>query len=272
MSKESSKFDNKENICFVIMPISDPNEYASGHFKRVYEHIIKPACVKAGLTPKRADESTKSNVIMGEILKDILNCDIAICDLSSRNPNVFYELGLRQAFNKKTVLIKDEKTSMPFDISSIRAQDYNSNLRIDLVSDAVNRISSSLIDTVEMSKDESNSLLSYLSIVNPAKLPKTKELSADSSLILLAIEDLQKRIFDNPDKVQIGKKDDIFFLPNGCNVSVGDTLMYKDRDRYREYGHVVSINKGVMFVETSGRVIRLDRIHPDLDKLTTLPF
>ena len=56
-----------------------------------------------------------------DILQQILACDMAICDLSSRNPNVFYELGFRQAFDKKTVLMIDDKTIRPFDISAIRS-------------------------------------------------------------------------------------------------------------------------------------------------------
>ena len=34
--------------CFVIMPISDADGYDKGHFNRVYEYLIKPACEEAG--------------------------------------------------------------------------------------------------------------------------------------------------------------------------------------------------------------------------------
>lgn len=95
--------------CFVIMPISDTDGYDKGHFNRVYEHLIKPACEEAGFEPIRADDTSKANMIMIDILQKILECDMAICDLSSRNPNVFYELGLRQAFNKKLFLLKIQK-------------------------------------------------------------------------------------------------------------------------------------------------------------------
>ena len=93
--------------CFVIMPISDAEGYDKGHFTRVYEHLIKPAVIEAGFEPVRADDTSKANFIVMDILQQILACDMAICDLSSRNPNVFYELGVRQSFNKRTVLICD---------------------------------------------------------------------------------------------------------------------------------------------------------------------
>ena len=126
--------DKKE--CFVIMPISDAEGYDKGHFTRVYEHLVKPAVIEAGFEPMRADDTSKANFIVVDILKQILESDMAICDLSSRNPNVFYELGIRQAFNLKTVLIKDIKTTMPFDIAGIRTLHYNENLRIDEVKKA----------------------------------------------------------------------------------------------------------------------------------------
>jgi len=53
----------KEKSCFTIMPISEQEGYDKGHFNRVYEHIIKPACIKAGFKPIRADEENKTNYI-----------------------------------------------------------------------------------------------------------------------------------------------------------------------------------------------------------------
>ena len=57
--------------CFVIMPISDVDDYPNGHFNRVYEHIIIPACEQEGYEPIRADATSKSNVINVDILKNI---------------------------------------------------------------------------------------------------------------------------------------------------------------------------------------------------------
>ena len=134
--------------CFVIMPISDADGYDKGHFNRVYEYLIKPACEEAGFEPIRADDTSKANMIMVDVLHKILECDIAICDLSSRNPNVFYELGFRQAFNKKTVLIKDSKTMMPFDISGIRTLPYSESLRIDEVKKTIPEIAKYITETI----------------------------------------------------------------------------------------------------------------------------
>lgn len=49
-------------ICFVIMPIADVEGYDPGHFNRVYEFIIKPACRIAQFKPIRADEVKKNKL------------------------------------------------------------------------------------------------------------------------------------------------------------------------------------------------------------------
>lgn len=54
---------------------------------------------------------------------------MAICDLSTRNPNVLFELGFRQAFDKPTVLVQEENTERIFDISGFRTIDYRSSLK-----------------------------------------------------------------------------------------------------------------------------------------------
>jgi len=120
-------------VCFVIMPISDIEQYPTGHFKRGYKYLIEPACDKAGFNPLRADDVMKTNHIIIDVLQQLIKADMAICDLSSRNPNVLYELGIRQAFNKPVTLIKDTTTERIFDIQGIRDVGYDKALRVDQV-------------------------------------------------------------------------------------------------------------------------------------------
>ncbi len=184
----------EKKTCFVIMPISDVDGYDPGHFTRVYEHLIKPACEQAGFKPERADDTPRTDVIMAGILKKIIACDIAICDLSSRNANVFYELGLRHAFNKKTVLIKDYKTPMPFDISGIRTLTYNENLRIDEVQKIIPEIARYLKETNDADEKEANSMLQMLSIEEPATLPQKTTMKTESKMILNAIAQINQQL------------------------------------------------------------------------------
>jgi len=145
------------------MPISDSENYTPGHFGRVYEHIIRPACEQAGFTPIRADEIMSTNYNALDIIKHIISTEMAICDLSSRNPNVLYELGIRQAFNLPVTLVKDTKTNRVFDIQGFRDIEYDETLRIDNVQVTVDELSEVIKNTYN-NTNEVNSLVSLLGI------------------------------------------------------------------------------------------------------------
>ncbi|RWX52731.1 hypothetical protein [Photobacterium chitinilyticum] len=164
---------NKDINCFVIMPISDQAGYDSGHFHLVYEDIICPAIKAAGMVPIRADESKGTNLIQLDILKRVIDSPITICDISSKNPNVFYELGMRQAFDLPTVLLKDDITDAPFDISVLRYCSYSKEMRHRQVLEAVKSLTDSLIETYNNrdNKSEINSLIRLLEISSPAQVP-----------------------------------------------------------------------------------------------------
>lgn len=255
--------------CFIIMPISDAEGYDKGHFTRVYEHLIKPACEQAGFESIRADDTSKANMIMVDILQKILECDIALCDLSSRNPNVFYELGFRQAFNRKTVLIKDTKTAMPFDISGIRTLAYNENLRIDEVKKTIPEIAKCITETLEADDKEVNSLLQLLSVEKPASLPDKVILSQDSSMILNAIEELNNKF----ELLSNCTKHSSLGLPAGGVVNIGDTLYIDKNNEHLELGELIGITpQNVLIRGNNKRIISINKNSPDFYHLTEIPF
>ncbi len=191
-NKKSEDKDAKPK-CFVIMPIADMPGYDEGHFKRVYTHLIKPACENAGFTPCRADDIVNTNNIVINILKQILESEMTICDLSGRNPNVLYELGIRQAFNKPVSLIKDNNTERIFDISSFRDYEYHHSLRTDLAKSDILKISENIRETYEKREDDINSIIQLLSM-QPAEHPQNINLSNETSLILKEIQLLNRKI------------------------------------------------------------------------------
>ena len=125
-TKESDKSKNMMEKCFVMMPISDQGDYPKGHFDKIYEQIFKPAIEKAGYEPYRVDENKLCDSIIGKIFSALQESPMALCDLSNRNPNVLYELGIRQAYDKPVVLVQDEKTERIFDVSGISTVQYSS--------------------------------------------------------------------------------------------------------------------------------------------------
>ena len=157
------------------MPISDPDGYEKGHFERVYHHLIKEPCEELGLKAKRADEVKGTNLIHLDIVSSIVESDIAICDLSSRNPNVFFELGVRQSFDKPVILIQEAGTPRVFDISPLRVHDYNKSLRYPEVKAFQELLKGAIKETLQpdQSKDV-NSIVRLLS-VSAASIPSLSE-------------------------------------------------------------------------------------------------
>lgn len=232
--KKEIASEEKSKSCFVIMPISDVEGYDAGHFDRVYDHLIKPACEKAGFSPIRADKNNKANFIVVDILKQIISSDMAICDLSARNSNVFFELGLRQAFNLKTVLIKDSKTPRSFDISGLRSIDYSETLRVDDVKNNIELIAKSLKETFEAKSGEVYSLVQLLAVEGPAKLPANVKLSEDTSVLLREIQLLRNDVntvkFNMINAIPFNNEEErLYMLPNGEKAKVG-TLLYMDNN------------------------------------------
>lgn len=180
-----------QKTCFIIMPIADHPDYSPGHFARVYKHIITPACQKAGFKPTLATDVKSANFIIADILKRILNADMAICDLSSRNPNVLYELGIRQSFDMPVALIKDDTTRETFDIQGIRYLEYDKELRIDLVQSAVDALAEVITETYE-NKDKD--VFSLVQILGRGKATiKDSNISSDTLAILEAINELGRK-------------------------------------------------------------------------------
>lgn len=179
--------------CFVIMPISDTDDYPSGHFNRVYLHLLRPAIEKAGFEATRADEIQETNFIVLDIVQHLLSAEMCICDLSSKNPNVLYELGIRQAFNLPVCLIKDDLTSRIFDIQGFRDCEYSSSLRIDEVQNEIDIIAANIKSTYSTKETNINSLVSLLG-VSTATLEANIHLSPEITYVTEMIKDLTSKI------------------------------------------------------------------------------
>ncbi len=89
--------DKKENktkqTYFMIMPFR-------GWFDKYYEDIYKPAIEDAGFDSKRADDLYRPGNIVNDIWTYTKEASVILADLTNKNPNVFYELGLAHAITK----------------------------------------------------------------------------------------------------------------------------------------------------------------------------
>ena len=86
-------------------------------------------------------------MIQLDILRQLLDAPMALCDLSSRNPNVLFELGIRQAFDKPVVLVQEEGTPSIFDIAAFRYVKYDKTMQYRTVIDEQEEITQAINGT-----------------------------------------------------------------------------------------------------------------------------
>jgi len=115
------------------MPIGDPqaSPVLARHFENIYSQWIKPAVeslVTDGkpmqITCQRADKELRPGDIITQVIEALSDADIVIADLTGKNPNVFYELGVRHALRNNTVLIAQDIQDIPFDLRGLRTICY----------------------------------------------------------------------------------------------------------------------------------------------------
>lgn len=107
------------DTCFVMMPFASPiGDY--------YSTVYKPAIEKSKLTPVRADnEIFGAGKIMDQVWAGISSAKVLVAELTTKNPNVFYELGIAHALQKPVVLISSNEEDVPFDLKHIRVIYYD---------------------------------------------------------------------------------------------------------------------------------------------------
>lgn len=98
--------------CFVIQPFDD------GKFDKRYEDVFSPAVCAAGLKPYRVDRDPSVSIPIEDIQSGIQASDVCLADISTDNPNVWFELGYAIAAQREVVLVcSDERASrFPFDV------------------------------------------------------------------------------------------------------------------------------------------------------------
>ena len=106
------------DFCFVIMPFG-------GWYDRYYEDIFRPAIEEAGLESRRADSLYRPSPIVHDIWSYTKEAKVMLADLSGRNPNVLYELGLAHAIAKPAILVVESIEDVPFDLRSLRIINYD---------------------------------------------------------------------------------------------------------------------------------------------------
>lgn len=95
--------------CFVMQP------FDNGKFDKRFKEIIEPVVFECGFTPYRVDKDDAADVLIESIEQTISESDFCIAEITTNNPNVWYELGFASAKGKKVIMIcSDERGDEPY--------------------------------------------------------------------------------------------------------------------------------------------------------------
>lgn len=125
------KANDRAVSCGLVMPISSIDGCTAEHWSEVKNIICESieGISEQKFTVKLVSDADDVGVIQKRIVQNIYSSDIVVCDVSGKNPNVMFELGLRLAFDKPTVIVKDDKTDYSFDTGIIEHIPYPRDLR-----------------------------------------------------------------------------------------------------------------------------------------------
>ena len=175
--------ENSNEVCGIVMPISSIDGCSESHWNDVlgiHTEAIESVKLDANLVSSADDVG----IIQKRILQNLYSNPIVVCDVSGKNPNVMLELGMRLAFDKPVVIVKDDKTSYSFDTSPIEHLTYPRDLRFSKIVEFKKELRSKILKTLEASKRDKNfsPFLQHFGQFKVAKIDTT-EVSSDEYIL-----------------------------------------------------------------------------------------
>ena len=107
------KFARRNDHIFLLCPFSEP-------FDTIYRDHLRPVVTEAGFTIERADEIFGTQPIIEDIWESINSAELIIADVTGRNPNVMYEIGMAHTVGKPVIIITQDIDDVPFDLKHHR--------------------------------------------------------------------------------------------------------------------------------------------------------
>jgi hypothetical protein len=212
-----------EKTCFIAMPITthpDQAEIYRGdrhHWIHVMDHLFGPAIEAVGFKVIKPI-SKGTAMIHADIVKHLSTSDMVLCDLSSLNANVFFELGVRTSLDKPIAIVKDEKMKViPFDLSGTNVHTYDSALDPWSISEQVDELKEHLKDAEE-SCNGTNPMWQQYGLKFRAEQPSSDESPTEAKLDLILSRLSQPephRFFEGGTVTWQGLADNLPELPSG---------------------------------------------------------
>jgi len=127
--RSKAQFENvnvefSQPVSFVVMPFASELAF-------VYD-VIKDTTQEFGLHCIRADEVLVSRPVVEDVKQQIAEADVVIVDFTGKNPNVYYEAGLADAWKKKWIVLAQSSDDLTFDVRHIRTILYSNTMGADI--------------------------------------------------------------------------------------------------------------------------------------------
>lgn len=203
MAKQKKEAPNseklpEEKVCGLVMPISAIDGCEASHWLDV-QNILSDAIKMAEFTPNMVSDDKAIGVIHKRIIQNLYENPIVVCDVSAKNPNVMFELGLRLAFDKPAIIVIDYETKYSFDTSLVEHLSYPRDLRFPLIEEFKEKLSRKIKDTYEKSVNDPDysTFLGHFGSFDTVKIeekevPGYELLSQKMDYLMASISSLQK--------------------------------------------------------------------------------
>lgn len=174
-------------FCGIVRPIADMGNYTAKHWREVH-NVIAEAVEPLGYTLRLVSESDASGVILTEIVTNLYEDEMVIVDVSGRNPNVMFELGMRLAFEKPAIIVVDDDTPFSFDISPVKHIRYPRTLRYGDIVKFKAEVATAVTATLNAGPEKKN----YLQQFGPIKVTELGSQSVEMNAVAQDVQEMKR--------------------------------------------------------------------------------
>ncbi len=147
-------------------------------FDGVERNLVGPALESIGAEGRTTGEILEAGNIRIDMFQQLLIADIVVADITTNNPNVFYELGIRHALQEKRTFLIRAKLPRPETVHELKEVDVPFDLKTDRYFDydpgnpgaSLEKLTEALRETAASNRQDSPVFLSL-----PNLKPQSKE-------------------------------------------------------------------------------------------------
>ncbi|MBQ7735248.1 MAG: hypothetical protein IJT61_04855 [Bacteroidales bacterium] len=241
--QEQKELEQGMPTCGIIMPISSLDGCTADHWSEV-KNILSEAIKMAGYTASLVSDADDSGIIQKRIVQNIYDNDVVVCDVSGKNPNVMFELGMRLAFDKPTIIVIDDKTDYSFDTSPIEHISYPRDLRYHSIIRFKDKLKEKICATVKKSQEDPNytTFLKNFGEFEVAHIEKKK--GSINDILLSRMDDISRQL----SRIQSQKVSPMMVFPS--HDAKLRSIIQKELDLFCALNN---IDKTILFLNKDGQ-------------------